>query len=190
MEGANLSGGSQSNKINKLADLLVNADCYQALDFAYQAFIQEEIDKQGDKAIEPLYETQDAAIRCIATAFDKNNKEITAYATEDRNLFVVRKGKEPQKIVLLNRPRSITFSHGGDLLFVGTVDGKLLAFENHKEQFERRKVDMSTADGSIRYINAFSPSQGVYYVAYTDESTLHLGSIQKNPKRLRLTSYF
>jgi WD40 repeat protein len=181
LEGANLA--VEANEQNKEAGgPTVNSDCYQALDFAYQAFIQEEIDKKGDSE-KPLYQTQDAAIRCIATAFDANNKEITAYATEDRNLFIVRKDKAPKKIVLSDRPRSITFSHGGDFLFVGTVNGKLLAFENQKEQFERRKIDMVTSGSSIGYINAFSPSQGVYYVAYTDESTLHLGSILKNPKR-------
>lgn len=181
LEGANLA--VEANEQNKKAGgPTVNSDCYQALDFAYQAFVQEEIDKQDDGEIEPFYQTQDAAIRCIATSVDSKDNEITAYATEDRNLFVIR-GKEVQKFNLLNRPRSITFSHGGSLLFVGTVDGKLLAFEDKKGQFERRKVDMFASDGSIRYLNAFSPSKDVYYIAYTDGSTLYLGSIMDNPKR-------
>ena len=181
LEGANLA--VEANEQNKEAGgPQVNSDCYQALDFAYQAFIQEEIEKQDDGEIEPFYQTQDAAIRCIATALDAKGKEVTAYATEDRNLFII-KDKEVQKFSLIDRSRSITFSHGGNLLFIGTVDGKLLAFENYSGQFERRKVDMFASGGSIRYVNAFSPSKDVYYIAYTDESTLYIGSIQKNPKR-------
>ncbi len=181
LEGADLA--VEANEQNKKAGgPMVNSDCYQALDFAYQAFILEEIDRQDDKEIAPFYQTQDAAIRCIATAFDDKNKEVTAYATEDRNLFVVKK-EETQKFRLPNRPRSITFSHGDDFLFVGTLDGKLLAFENHQEKYERRKVDMSNVGGAIHYVNAFSPSKDAYYIAYTDESTLYLGSIQKNPNR-------
>ncbi len=183
LEGANLSIDAHELNLTR-GGPYQNADCYAALDRAYQTFERQKRDQLNDREIPQLYKAHSAAIRCISTNYTNKRKNITAYATEDEKVYVVD-GNGYQRINISDRPRSIALSHGGKLLLVGTYAGKLLAYEYINEKYEKLRFTSREYSNSIDYIQVVEPFRGAYYIAFSDTKNIHLGSITFRATRNR-----
>lgn len=187
-EGKILDGANLSIKAHRLnverGGPYQNADCYAALDKAYQTFEKQQRDQQNDKNIPQLYKAHNGAIRCIATNYSDKRKNIIAYATEDEKVYVIDEHGY-QRINISDRPRSIALSHNGNLLVVGTYSGKLLAYEYMNKKYEKLRFVSKEYKSSIDYIQIVEPFKNVFYIAFSDGKNVNLGFINFKSTRNR-----
>lgn len=179
-EGKILAGANLSIEAHRLnvtrGGPYQNADCYAALDRAYQTFDRQRRDQLNDREIPQLYKAHSGAIRCISTNYSNQRNNITAYATEDEKVYVID-ANGFQRINISERPRSIALSHSGRLLIVGTYSGKILAYEYINEKYEKLRFASKEYKTSIDYIQVVEPIKGVFYIAFSDGQNVNLGSI-------------
>lgn len=170
-----------------------NADCYLALDAAYKAYIDKDLENMDNDEAGPFHGIQKAAVRCIATTYSPSEKKnITAFATEDRHVTIIDdKGHYKIPSPLSDRPRSITFSNNGRLLLVGLFSGQVEAYEYNKKnnKFEKRTIQISNVNGKIDFIKSVSPQKGSHFVTFATPSTLYVGTVQKNPNRGNILTF-
>lgn len=161
-----------------------NPDIYSALDMAYKA-----LDRinQTPNNYRQLSSTQTAAVRCLATAYNSQQKSIIAFAAEDRELTIIDQN-ETYNFSLDGRPRAIHAMPKGEWILVGMQNGVLEAFEYEGGEYRRRDVRLMfqgkryRSNAAISFITTVQPFKDASEVRIimTNQRGTMIGNLQSS----------
>lgn len=129
-------------------------------------------------------ETQAAAVRQIAVAQQQGVRWV-AYATEDQNLQIRSSNGFKQTLPLNGRPRSIAYMDGQELLWIGTLEGRVMTLKYNatarKYQFVRLIASQPrpAIKGAVLHLEVVRLSAERYLLAYSDSEKLHLELLER-----------